>query len=136
MVLASPYLHKDVLSMSKPLCPVIEADTHTQPLNHVRAAFLDTLLTSHPPKRGSSCHVLSPRSSDWSRLLNQFRCASSITFCQSWLVSLESAFNAEQEHVIIFAVTCTTKEASAPLCYFPNCTYASLLIISSLLILA
>ena len=33
-------------------------------------------------------------------------------FCQSWstLVSLESAFNAEQEHDIIFAVTCTTKE--------------------------
>ena len=28
----------------------------------------------------------------------------------STLVSLESAFNAEQEHDIIFAVTCTTKE--------------------------
>ena len=38
--------------------------------------------------------------------------ASTITFCQSWstLVSLESAFNAEQEHDISFAVTCTTKE--------------------------
>ena len=38
--------------------------------------------------------------------------ASTITFCQSWstLVSLESAFNAEQEHDILFAVTCTTKE--------------------------
>ena len=78
----------------------------------LRAAFLDTLLTSHPPKRGSSCRVLSPRSSDWSRLLNRFRCAITITFCQSWstLVSLESAFNAEQEYDIIFAVTCTTKE--------------------------
>ena len=38
--------------------------------------------------------------------------ASTVTFCQSWstLVSLESAFNAEQEYDIIFAVTCTTKE--------------------------
>ena len=36
----------------------------------------------------------------------------SLLFCQSWstLVSLESAFNAEQEHDIIFTVTCTTKE--------------------------
>ena len=35
-----------------------------------------------------------------------------ITFCQFWstLVSLESAFNAEQENDIIFAVTCTTEE--------------------------
>ena len=42
----------------------------------------------------------------------QVRCSSTITFCQSWstLVSLESAFNAEQEHDIIFAITCTTKE--------------------------
>ena len=92
------------------LCLVIEADTLTQPCH--RAAFLDTLLTSHLPKRGSSCRVLSPRSSHWSRLLNRFRCASTITFCQSWstLVSLESAFNAEQEHDIIFPITCTTKE--------------------------
>ena len=39
-------------------------------------------------------------------------CASTITFCQFWstLVSLESAFNAEQENDIIFAVTCTTEE--------------------------
>ena len=39
-------------------------------------------------------------------------CAITITFCQFWstLVSLESAFNAEQENDIIFAVTCTTEE--------------------------
>ena len=39
-------------------------------------------------------------------------CAITITFCQFWstLVSLESAFNAEQENDLLFAVTCTTEE--------------------------
>ena len=67
---------KPILHMSKPLCLVIEADTRTltQVTTMLRAAFLDTLLTSHPPKRGSSCRVLSLRPSHW------FRCASTITF--------------------------------------------------------
>ena len=54
----------------------------------------------------------------WTRLYNsRYRISTSLIryastyFCQSWstLVSLESAFNADQEHFIIFAVTCTPR---------------------------